>query len=94
MLCWVIMIFLVPLYEAPRLDRLDLEETADVCPNTCTNQNRLKCTRSREHPGSTVRVRDEVNVLEDSDRGADDSAPWGGGLRIQPLKSGCVGFSR
>ena len=58
MLCWVIMIFLVPLYEAPRLDRLDLEETADVCPHTCTNQNRLKCIRSREHPGSTVRVRD------------------------------------
>ena len=36
MLCWAIMIFLVPLYEAPRLDRL--EETADVCPHT--NQNR------------------------------------------------------
>ena len=29
-----------------------------------------------------------VRVVEDSDRGAEDSAPWGGGLRIQPLKSG------
>ena len=35
----------------------------------------------------------EVNVLEDSERGADDSAPWVGGLRIQSVKSGCVGFS-
>ena len=60
------------------------------------------CARvSRVCPGSprcscagTGSNKDGVRVVEDSDRGADDSALWGGGLRIQPLKSGCVGFSR
>ena len=55
MLCWAIMIFLVPLYEAPRLDRL--EETADVCPHTPTKTDK-NVPAPVEHPGSRVRVRD------------------------------------